>query len=69
MKQEPQFIRQPIVVDPNTNTTFLSTSDLDFNFDPGLRATVGMRLCGCRATGILVFRPLSRKRVRGRRKT
>ena len=44
MKQEPRFIRQPIVVDPNTHTTFLSTSDLNFNFDPGLRATVGMRL-------------------------
>ena len=36
-------------------TTFLSTSDLDFNFDPGLRATVGMRLCGCRALEFSYF--------------
>jgi hypothetical protein len=53
MKQEPQFARQPIIVNEtfgnNTPTTLLSTSDLDFNFDPGLRATVGMRLCDCRA--------------------
>jgi hypothetical protein len=49
MKQEPRFTRQPIVVDPITGTTYLSTSDLGFNFDPGMRATVGMRLCGGRA--------------------
>jgi Putative beta barrel porin-7 (BBP7) len=49
MQREPRLIRQPIVIDPNTRTTFLSTSDLDFNFDPGLRATVGMRLFGGRA--------------------
>ena len=55
MKREPRFIRQPIVVDPNTSTTFLSTSDLDFNFDPGLRATVGMRLCGGRALEFSYF--------------
>ena len=40
MKQEPRFTRQPIVVDPITGTTYLSTSDLGFNFDPGMRATV-----------------------------
>src|SRR6185369_8033751 len=33
-----QFSQQPIVVDPNTNTTFLSTSDLNSNFNPGLQA-------------------------------
>ena len=38
LKREPRFTRQPIVVDANTGTTFLSTSDLDFDFDPGLRA-------------------------------
>src|SRR6476620_8264324 len=43
-QQQPRFIRQPIVVDPNTNTTFLSTSDLNSNFSTGLQATVGMRL-------------------------
>jgi Putative beta barrel porin-7 (BBP7) len=45
MGREPRFARHPIVIDANTGATFLSTSDLDFNFDPGLRATVGMRLC------------------------
>ena len=49
MQQQPRFSNQPIVVDPNTNTTFLSTSDFDSNFNPGLQATVGMRLCGGRA--------------------
>ena len=44
MQQDPRVLHQPIVVDPNTNTTFMSTSDFNFNFDPGLRATVGMRL-------------------------
>jgi hypothetical protein len=48
MKQQPRTVRQPIVVDldttTHTSTTVLSTSDLDFNFDPGLRTTVGMRL-------------------------
>ena len=55
MKQDPQFTRQPIVVDYFTNKTYLSTSDLDFNFDPALRATVGMRLCGCRALEFSYF--------------
>ena len=57
MKQEPRFTRQPIVVDASTtpSTTLLSTSDLDFNFDPGLRATVGMRLCGGRALEFSYF--------------
>lgn len=44
MTRDSGFTRRPIVVDPNTNTTFLSTSDLDFDFDPGLRATLGMLL-------------------------
>jgi hypothetical protein len=44
MTRDPRFTDRPIVVDPNTNTTFLSTSDLDFGFDPGLRATLGMLL-------------------------
>jgi hypothetical protein len=55
MKQDPQFARQPIVVDYFTKTTYLATSDLDFNFDPGLRATVGVRLCGCRALEFSYF--------------
>jgi hypothetical protein len=55
MKQEPRFASQPIVVDGNTGTTFLSTSDLGFNFDPGLRATVGMRLGGGRALEFSYF--------------
>lgn len=55
MKRDPRFNRQPIIVDPNTGTTFLSTSDLDFDFDPGLRATVGMRLHGGRALEFSYF--------------
>lgn len=38
---------QPLVVDANTGATFLSTSDIDSNFTPGVRATIGGRLCGC----------------------
>jgi putative beta barrel porin BBP7 len=44
----PRFSNQPIIVDPNTNTTFLSTSNFNSNFTPGLYATVGMRVWGCR---------------------
>ncbi|MHB1037747.1 MAG: BBP7 family outer membrane beta-barrel protein [Pirellulales bacterium] len=55
MQRGPRFTRQPIVVDPNTSVTFLSTSDLDFNFDPGLRATVGKRLCEGRALEFSYF--------------
>ncbi len=44
MMRHPQLNRRAIVVDPNTNTTFMSASDLDYNYDPGLQATVGMRL-------------------------
>ena len=55
MKREPRLVNQPIVVDPNTGTTFLSTSDLGFKFDPGLRATVGVDLCGGRALEFTYF--------------
>jgi len=49
MQQVPQLSSQAIIVDPNTNTTFLSTSDFDSNFNSGLQATVGIPLCGGRA--------------------
>ncbi|MGI8980407.1 MAG: BBP7 family outer membrane beta-barrel protein [Pirellulaceae bacterium] len=49
LKREPRFSDRPIIVDPNTSTTFLSTSDLNSNFDAGLQVTVGRRLCGGRA--------------------
>ena len=45
MQQDARIFRQPLIVDPNTNTTFLSTSNLGLNFDPGVRATFGMHLC------------------------
>ena len=45
LTRESRFRDQPIIVDPNTGTTFLSTSDLDSDFDPGVRVTAGMRLC------------------------
>lgn len=49
VQQVSRFSNQPIVVDDNTNTTLLSTSDLNSNFNPGLQATVGMRLHNGRA--------------------
>jgi hypothetical protein len=55
LHREPRFARQAIVVDPNTDTTFVSTSDLDFDFDSGLRATIGMRICGGRALEFTYF--------------
>jgi hypothetical protein len=53
--RDPRFTRQRIVVDPNTGTTYLSTSDLEPNFNPGLRATIGMRLCGGRVLEFSYF--------------
>jgi len=45
MQQVSQFSRsQPIVVDQNTGNTFISTSDINTNFIPGLQATAGFRL-------------------------
>ncbi len=44
MMRHPQFNRQALVVDPNTNTTFMSTSNLNYNYNPGLQATIGTRL-------------------------
>jgi hypothetical protein len=55
MMREPRFTQQPIIVDATAGTTLVSTSDLDFNFDPGVRATVGMRLCGGRALEFSYF--------------
>lgn len=54
MTREPRFAQQPLVVDAN-ETTLLSTSDLDFDYEPGLRATVGMRHCGGRALEFSYF--------------
>jgi hypothetical protein len=45
LTREPRLNRQPLVVDQTTNTTLLSNSGFDFNYNPGLRATVGMGLC------------------------
>ena len=55
MRRDPRFARQPIVVDTSTNTTLLSTSDLNFNYDPGLRATIGIRRCEGRALEFSYF--------------
>jgi hypothetical protein len=52
MLREPLFNNQPIVVDPNTHKTLMSTSNLDYAFDPGLEVTVGMRICGCLAVEV-----------------
>jgi hypothetical protein len=55
LKRVPRVTSQQIVVDPNGNTTYLSTSDLDFNFDPGVRTTFGVRLCEGRALEFSYF--------------
>ncbi len=45
MQQVSQFSQnQPIVLDPNTGNTFISTSNINSNFIPGLQATAGFRL-------------------------
>jgi len=45
MQQVSQFSQsQAIVVDANSGNTFISTSDLNTNFNPGLQATAGIRL-------------------------
>ena len=44
--RSPRYTNQPIIVDANTGDTFLATSDLASMFNPGIRATFGMRLCG-----------------------
>lgn len=49
MQQQPRLNRQAIVVDDNSNTTLLSTSDLNLNFQPGVQATIGTHLCGGQA--------------------
>jgi hypothetical protein len=38
-----------ILIDGNTQQTLVSSSDLDFGFNSGVRALFGVRLCGCRA--------------------
>jgi hypothetical protein len=55
LQRSPRTTNQAIVVDPNTDTTFLSTSDLDFNYNPGLQATVGWCLCDGRALELSYF--------------
>jgi len=45
LERVPLYQNRPIVVDANTGATFVSTSDLDSGFEPGLRAMLGMRLC------------------------
>jgi hypothetical protein len=45
VQQIPLYQNRPIVVDPNTGTTFLTTSDLDGGFAPGGRALFGLRMC------------------------
>jgi len=55
MLRTPLLNHQPIVTDPNTGRTFLSTSNLDAAFDPGLEVTVGMRICGGMALELSYF--------------
>lgn len=50
-----RLIDQPILVDPNTGITYLSTSDLGSGFNYGVRETFGMRICGCRALEFSYF--------------
>jgi hypothetical protein len=53
--RNPRISRQPIVVDAITNTTFLSTSDVIPNFNPGLRVVVGVRPFGGRVLELEYF--------------
>jgi hypothetical protein len=48
LQRVPRIGRQPIVEDFNSQQTVISTSDLQFGFQPGLRATVGYQLNDCR---------------------
>jgi len=49
LTRQPLHSRQTLVNDQTTNTTLLSTSNLNFNYNPGLRARVGFGLPGGRA--------------------
>lgn len=49
LQRHPQLNDQALVNDQTTNTTLLSTSNLNFNYNPGLRAMVGVGLCDGRA--------------------
>lgn len=42
--RDPRTIRQPVIIDFNTGETVLSTSNLDFDYDAGVRVTAGVRL-------------------------
>jgi len=55
LQRIPHFSNQPIVVDQTANTSLLSTSDLKFNVDPGLQATIGMRSIGGRTVELDYF--------------
>ncbi len=56
LERVPLYQNRPIVVDPNTGATFLSTSDFDSGIDPGFRAMFGVRLCNGLAVEFSYFR-------------
>ncbi len=47
MKREAGHPNRTILIDANTQQTLVSSSDLDFNFAPGVRALFGVRLRNC----------------------
>jgi hypothetical protein len=49
MRSEPHTRQQPVVIDLTTRETRLSTSDLGFGFDGGVRVTAGIRGSACRS--------------------
>jgi len=49
MKRCSGYPNRTILIDANTQATLVSSSDLDFNFASGVRATFGFRLWGCRS--------------------
>jgi len=49
MQRVPRVGRQTIIEDFNSQQAVISTSDFRFDFEPGLRATAGIRLNDCRA--------------------
>ena len=47
LTRSPGHPERTILIDGNTQQTLLSSSDLNFDWSPGVRALFGFRLCGC----------------------
>ncbi len=54
-QERPRYRDQPLLIDDITGNVLQTTSDLGFVDDPGVRATFGLRMCGCRAVEFTYF--------------